>query len=272
MTVNDQIYTAFNYNKNIGGKDITFTSVRAYTFGDNKPIWEFLPPFPGGASQPIASRGTLFIPAGNYLYAIGTYYERPIVYGNDGSSILEPEAGSPGKSSSFAAVQESSGGSSTSSLPSSGLNDNFVKNPVSSQSSFTEKEKELPKAPEKPVNLEETKPGESVIVHNIYFEFDKAYLRRESIATLDDIVNQLKKNTAIKLEIQGHTDNTGTVEYNKKLSDRRADAVMEYLIKNGISPERLHSMGFGETKPVADNKTEEGRSKNRRTEFLILEK
>ncbi len=271
VTVNDQIYTAFNYNKNVGGKDITFTSARAYAFGDNKPIWEFLPPFPGSASQPIASRGTLFIPAGNYLYAIGTYYDRPIIFGNDGSSTLAPEESSSGTASSAAmlALADTSSSSAQSSIE---WNDSSEKQSVSSVSSSQEPVKETPKHPEKPVNLEETKPGESVVVHNIYFEFDKAYLRRESISTLDDIVRQLKRNPKIKLEIQGHTDNIGTKEYNRKLSERRADAVMEYFIKNGISPERLRSRGFGETKPIADNKTEEGRSKNRRTEFLILEK
>ena len=226
VTVNDQLYVAFNYLKTVGGKDITFTSVRAYSFGESTPIWEFLPPFPGSASQPAADSGTLFLPAGNYLYAIGTYYERPIVFGNDANT------GSP---------------------------DNISKSSSSSSS-------------EKPVDLEKENVGGTVTVHNIYFEFDKAYLRPESKKILDDIADQLRKNPGIKLEIRGHTDNIGTPAYNQTLSEKRADAVMEYLIKNGISPERLRSIGFGASQPVEDNSTEEGRSKNRRTEFLILEK
>ena len=122
------------------------------------------------------------------------------------------------------------------------------------------------------VNLDDENIGGSVNVHDIYFEFDKAYLRPESKTTLDNIAGQLKKNPRIKLEIRGHTDNIGEIAYNQKLSEKRADAVMEYFIKSGISPERLRSAGFGSSKPVASNGTEEGRSKNRRTEFLILEK
>ena len=81
----------------------------------------------------------------------------------------------------------------------------------------------------------------------------------------------MKENPDIKIEVRGHTDSTGTEEYNQKLSERRADSVIEYMIKNGISPERLNSVGFGEKKPVTSNDTEEGRSKNRRTEIYILE-
>lgn len=293
-TVNDQIYVAYNYNKRVGDKDIIFTSLRAYRFGESSPLWEFLPPFPGGASQPIASRGTLILPAGNYVYAVGTYYDRPIVYGNDGSYKLAPEEKTSPKAQELAMIQDKPlqkkekakeqwgdemepGGSMEGKLPA--IESNKIKSkavePVEIPQN-TEPEqtlKSLPSSVPLPdIKLEELEAGESIVVPNIYFEFNKAYLRRESIKTLNNIVDQLKKNPRIKLEIQGHTDNIGTKEYNQKLSEKRADAVMEYLIKNGISPERLRSKGFGETKPIATNNTEEGRSKNRRTEFLMIGK
>ena len=263
VTVNDQLYAAFNYIKQVGGKNITFTAARAYIFGENAPFWEFLPPFPGSVSQPAADGGTLFLPAGNYLYAIGTFYEKPLVFGNDGglspvksesssSSITESSLASAGTSS---AVGTSSAGSSASSGQASSISSSS-----SSSSSLYM------------VDLDDENVGGTVNVHDIYFEFDKAYLRPESKITLDNIAGQLKKNPRIKLEIRGHTDNIGDPSYNQKLSLKRADAVMEYFIKNGISPERLRSAGFGSSSPVAPNSTEEGRSKNRRTEFLILEK
>ncbi|MEJ5284332.1 MAG: OmpA family protein [Brevinematales bacterium] len=274
-TVNDQVYVAYNYTKRVGDKDIVFTTLKAFQFGEKTPLWEFYPPFPGAASQPVISRGTIFLPAGNYIYAIGTYYERAIVYGNDGSYQLAPE-----EQNQVA------------------INDKLTPNPISkptkdwddeiekksSQSSeksepqIEEKKPDINISPPKAVEvlpdikLEDLDVGESIIVPNIYFEFNQAYLRRESLSTLDKIVEKLKKNPKIKLEIQGHTDNIGSKEYNQKLSEKRANVVMEYLIKNGISPERLRAKGFGETKPIAPNSTEEGRSKNRRTEFLILEK
>ncbi len=259
VTVNDQLYTAFTYKKEVGGKNIAFTSLRAYEFSLKTPLWEFQPPFPGAGTQPVASGGTLFLPAGNYLYAVGTYYEHPIVFGNDGNSS-EPETESSASSAeSISPSSLSSSLSPVSSASSSSLSSPSASS-ISSGSSSS------------PLNLQETGKGESVVVNNIYFEFDKAYLRRESVKTLDDIVRQLKTNPGIKLEIQGHTDKIGTEEYNRKLSERRADAVMEYFIKNGISPERLRSVGYGSSKPIAGNSTPAGRAKNRRTEFLILEK
>jgi len=82
----------------------------------------------------------------------------------------------------------------------------------------------------------------------------------------------MKRNTKIRLEVRGHTDSTGTHEHNMKLSEKRADAVKDYMIKGGISPERLLSQGFGPDKPIADNTSTGGRRKNRRTEFFILDK
>ncbi|HNV49249.1 MAG TPA: OmpA family protein, partial [Spirochaetota bacterium] len=72
-----------------------------------------------------------------------------------------------------------------------------------------------------------------------------------------------------RLEVRGHTDSVGDPRYNKRLSERRADAVIEYMVKNGISPERLSAVGMGSEKPIASNTTPEGRRKNRRTEFFF---
>lgn len=122
------------------------------------------------------------------------------------------------------------------------------------------------------IPLLKIKTGGTYSVDNINFEINRAYLKEESLDIIDELIRLMKKDPGLKVEIRGHTDSTGEKEYNQKLSERRADAVTEYMIKNGISPERLKSAGFGETKPIASNDTEEGRSKNRRTEFRFLEK
>jgi outer membrane protein OmpA-like peptidoglycan-associated protein len=110
------------------------------------------------------------------------------------------------------------------------------------------------------------------VIDNILFEFDKAYLKRESLDILDKLVKIMKGDPSLRVEVRGHTDSTGDSGYNQKLSERRADAVAEYMIKNGISPERLRSTGFGETRPLSSNDTAEGRGRNRRTEFFFLER
>ena len=106
-----------------------------------------------------------------------------------------------------------------------------------------------------------------IIFRNINFDFDKANIKPESIPILDEVVDYLKANPNVKMEIQGHTDNKGTAAYNLKLSDRRAAAVKTYLVSKGIDADRLTTKGYGLTKPVAPNNTEEGRARNRRVEF-----
>ncbi|MEK6793678.1 MAG: PQQ-binding-like beta-propeller repeat protein [Spirochaetota bacterium] len=238
VTVRDQMYIAHNFAKQVGGRDMTFTALKAYTFGTEKPLWEFDPPFPGGASQPSASKGAIFLPAGNYLYAVGTYYDRAITFGNDGSSDF---------------ISNTNTASNTNLIRQSNI---IV--PVRTN--------------EKAIVLDDVKKGETVVVPNIYFEFNRSYLLKQSIETLDNIAAQLKRNPKIQLEIQGHTDSVGDAAYNQTLSEKRAKAVMDYLVKNGISPERLRAVGYGMKKPIAENSTAEGRGKNRRTEFLLLEK
>ena len=106
---------------------------------------------------------------------------------------------------------------------------------------------------------------------DVNLQSDSTELTEASYEPLDKAVAALKKFPETHIEIQAHTDSRGTESYNQALSERRATAVMDYLIKQGISAERLSIRGFGETKPIADNKTAEGRAKNRRVEFAVVE-
>jgi outer membrane protein OmpA-like peptidoglycan-associated protein/Tol biopolymer transport system component len=117
---------------------------------------------------------------------------------------------------------------------------------------------------------ESIKVGESFILRNIYFDFDKATLRSQSIEEIDHLYQFLINNPTAIVEISAHTDRIGSYEYNIDLSKRRAQAVIDYLIQKGIEPKRLIAKGYGFTKPVATNITEEGRQLNRRVEFKIL--
>ena len=103
-----------------------------------------------------------------------------------------------------------------------------------------------------------------------FFDFDKYALKPEGKAKLDDLVGKVK---GINLEViiaVGHTDSIGTVEYNQKLSERRANAVKAYLVSKGIEKNRVYTEGKGKKQPVADNKTKEGRAKNRRVEIEVV--
>lgn len=105
------------------------------------------------------------------------------------------------------------------------------------------------------------------IVKNLLFDFNKWDIKSEFYHNLDQVVLILKKNPALKIKIQGHTDAVGTAVYNMKLSEKRAVAVMGYFLKKGIQKERLASEGFGLTRPIDTNSTAEGRAKNRRVEL-----
>ncbi|MBN1447041.1 MAG: PD40 domain-containing protein [Bacteroidetes bacterium] len=104
----------------------------------------------------------------------------------------------------------------------------------------------------------------------VYFDFDKATLQSASFVDLDRAVDWLKANPTVKVELAGHTDNVGSREYNKKLSLDRAQAVLDYLVKKGISPARVTAHGYGMSEPVATNETDEGRALNRRVEFRVV--
>jgi OmpA-OmpF porin, OOP family len=113
-------------------------------------------------------------------------------------------------------------------------------------------------------------PAKVYTLEDVFFDTGLSTLKPESYKALNDLVDVLKLKPAMIIEIDGHTDNTGTKEINQKLSQDRANAVMNYLIKKGISSTRLTAKGFGDTLPVADNDTEEGKAKNRRTEVKII--
>lgn len=112
--------------------------------------------------------------------------------------------------------------------------------------------------------------GSVVRLNNVFFDFDKANLRSESFVELDRVVKLLSENPSIEIELSAHTDSKGSDEYNLRLSDSRAKSVMEYILSKGIAPGRVAAQGFGETKPVAENDTEENRQLNRRVEFKIV--
>ncbi len=124
----------------------------------------------------------------------------------------------------------------------------------------------------KDVELKNVAVGSKIILKNIFFDFDKATLRPESTNELERLTKLLQDVPTLKIEIGGHTDSKGADDYNKKLSDNRAKAVVDYLVTKGISSSRLTSMGYGEEQPIATNDTDEGRQLNRRTEFKILSK
>lgn len=118
--------------------------------------------------------------------------------------------------------------------------------------------------------VEVAEEPEVITLDNVYFDFGKADIKSESYPELDKIVRLMFDNSGIRIEISAHTDNIGSDDYNMKLSQSRAESVMNYFISNGIPINRLSARGYGSTKPIADNGTEQGRQKNRRVEFKIF--
>lgn len=122
----------------------------------------------------------------------------------------------------------------------------------------------------KNILLEPIASNASVVLKNIFFEVNKYELNPESQTELDNLVRLLNENPTMEIEISGHTDNVGKPSDNMILSNNRAKAVVNFLISKKINPGRLVAKGFGETKPLADNKTEAGRLQNRRTEMRVI--
>ena len=114
--------------------------------------------------------------------------------------------------------------------------------------------------------------GSSIRLNNLFFDFNKSDIKKESYPELERLVDLLQKNPTIKIEIAGHTDNVGDQDYNLKLSQQRADAVVSFLKTKKIADDRIKGVGYGKNKPIANNETEEGKAINRRVEFLILDK
>ena len=113
--------------------------------------------------------------------------------------------------------------------------------------------------------------GEKIVLRNIFFDFDRSVLKEASFPVLQRLIGYLKDDQIKRIEISGHTDSVGRDEYNKALSGRRAQAVINYFIQNGISKDRLESSAMGESQPLVANDTPENRAQNRRVEFKILE-
>ncbi|SDY73268.1 OmpA family protein [Hymenobacter psychrophilus] len=124
----------------------------------------------------------------------------------------------------------------------------------------------------KDIALKKLDLGVKVVLNNIFFDFDKATLRKESTGELERLLKLLTETPALRLEISGHTDNVGADAYNKDLSQRRAKAVVDYLVGKGVEKGRLTFAGYGDTQPVAPNTTKANRQLNRRTEFKVTGK
>ena len=107
-----------------------------------------------------------------------------------------------------------------------------------------------------------------IITYAITFDIGKANIKPESMTEINRIAQLMKDNGDLKFEVQGHTDNTGTVAGNQKLSEQRAQAIVNKLVEMGIAANRLSAKGMGQSAPLADNSTDEGRAKNRRVEFV----
>jgi len=110
-----------------------------------------------------------------------------------------------------------------------------------------------------------------LVLQGVFFDTDKWDINDASKAVLDQVAESLKANPDTKVEVGGHTDSSGPDKHNMDLSEKRAHAVRDYLVSQGVAESQLTWKGYGETKPVADNKTKEGRAQNRRTELTKIE-
>lgn len=111
-----------------------------------------------------------------------------------------------------------------------------------------------------------------VAIEGIYFDTNKATIKKVSFALLNEVAQALKDNPKIEVEVQGHTDSQGNDNFNMKLSQNRANSVRAYLMKQGVEANRMTAMGYGENVMIADNRTAEGRAQNRRVEFIITKR
>jgi outer membrane protein OmpA-like peptidoglycan-associated protein len=123
---------------------------------------------------------------------------------------------------------------------------------------------------EKVFYLTRAEAGKRITLENVYFPFNSAALMAISFVELDKLTLLMKDNLSMRLRIEGHTDNTGTDDYNLTLSEQRAQSVVYYLVEKGIDQERLEWIGYGASRPIAENNTVEGKAKNRRTEIVVL--
>jgi OmpA-OmpF porin, OOP family len=122
----------------------------------------------------------------------------------------------------------------------------------------------------KDIQLKSLKPNISFTLNNIFFAFDSASLTKNSELELDRVLEMLKTNLKMTVEISAHTDDKGSDEYNNRLSQARAESVVKYLVEKGIGKDRMTAKGYGKTLPSVPNDSDENRAKNRRVEFKIL--
>lgn len=124
-----------------------------------------------------------------------------------------------------------------------------------------------------PIKLKAKLVGNKIeITEKVMFDYNKASIKAESHSLLADVAKVISEHKEIKkIRVEGHTDADGQDAYNKKLSQQRADAVKAFLVKSGIKGKFLESVGYGEEKPIADNDSEEGKEKNRRVEFVVVQ-
>lgn len=122
------------------------------------------------------------------------------------------------------------------------------------------------------IGLDPIEVGATVVLKNIFFELNKATLKPESFPQLEQVLSFMNGNPSVRMEISGHTDNTGSLRLNTRLSQARAQAVVDYLTERGTAVERLDAKGYAFSQPIAPNDTAEGRAQNRRVEFKILSK
>ncbi|HZA57019.1 MAG TPA: OmpA family protein, partial [Candidatus Udaeobacter sp.] len=127
----------------------------------------------------------------------------------------------------------------------------------------------LPPPPPPPPPPPAPKVERTIILDDVLFDFDRSTVKPEAAAILDRLVVFLNENKDKRAALSGHTDSVGTEKYNQGLSERRVKAVREYVVKKGVDSGRVSGQGFGESKPIADNKTKEGRAKNRRVEIKV---
>lgn len=125
--------------------------------------------------------------------------------------------------------------------------------------------------PEDDLSQIELEPGKIVALRDIYFEYDQAELMPRSFVELKKLLRLMSENPSLVIEVCGHTDSTGEIEYNQELSEKRAKSVADYLNTNGITPDRTRYKGCGSSQPIATNATPQGRQLNRRVEFVVLQ-
>jgi outer membrane protein OmpA-like peptidoglycan-associated protein len=121
-----------------------------------------------------------------------------------------------------------------------------------------------------PVAREPVPPVQKrIVLRGVHFDFDKATIRKEARPILDEAIATLQREGTVSVVAEGHTDSRGSDTYNQTLSLRRATAVRDYLVAGGIGSSRIQVQGFGESRPVASNDTDDGRAQNRRVELRV---